>query len=52
MESNNTEDWSKHIYSVISNSELLENLSRNSIDTVNRLYNQEMFFEKLENLIK
>ena len=52
VESNNTEDWSKHIYSVISNSELLENLSRNSIDTVNRLYNQEMFFEKLENLIK
>ena len=52
VESNNTEDWSKNIYSVISNSELLENLSRNSIDTVNRLYNQEMFFEKLENLIK
>jgi glycosyltransferase involved in cell wall biosynthesis len=47
----NTNNWTELLSSLSKNNELLQKLSKNSIDTVNKYYNENDFFTKMEELI-
>ena len=51
IENNSTENWTNTINKLLSDKNLLDHISKKSISTVNKHYNQDDFFLKLEQLI-
>ncbi len=51
VENNSTENWTTTINKLLSDNNLLSNISKKSISTVKKYYNQDDFFLKMEELI-
>ncbi|MDA9737800.1 glycosyltransferase [Acidimicrobiaceae bacterium] len=51
IEKNSTENWTNTINKLLSDKNLLDHISKKSISTVNKHYNQDDFFLKMEQLI-
>ena len=50
VEDSKLESWTELLKSTINNKALLNKLSKNSIKTIEKFYNQEDFFNKMEKL--
>jgi glycosyltransferase involved in cell wall biosynthesis len=50
MKDNNLDSWSNNLRSLIQDKELLNKISRNSINTVHKYYDQKDFFTEMEKL--
>ena len=51
MKDNNLDSWSNNLRSLVQDKKLLNKISRNSVNTVRKNYDQKDFFTKMEKLI-
>ena len=51
MKDNNLDSWSNNLRSLVQDKKLLNKISRNSVNTVHKNYDQKDFFTEMEKLI-